>query len=81
MEIRPSGVEINGALVRELRKLAGHTQPMFAELAGISFQYVSAIERGDRKTVSPPVFVRICDALGIEDRRELICTDAAEAAA
>lgn len=81
MEIRPAGVEINGALVRELRKLQGYTQTSLAELAGISIQYVSLIEREDRKTVSPPVFARICDALGIQNRRDLIRDGDARAAA
>lgn len=72
MEIRPAGVEINGALVREQRKLKGHTQTALAELADISVQYLSLIEREDRKTVSPPVFARLCDALEVADRRELV---------
>jgi transcriptional regulator with XRE-family HTH domain len=60
-------VPIDGAKVRELRQNHGHTLKDFAPKAGITFQYLSLIERGDRPTVSPPVFVRICDALGIPE--------------
>lgn len=66
----PAGAEINGPEVRRRRKLAGKTVVELAEGCGITFQYLSMIERGDRPTVSPAVFGRICDALGLtEDRR------------
>lgn len=70
----PAGVAIDGAKVRELRQLAGHSITAFAPKCGVSFQYVSQIERGDRPRVSPEVFVRICDALGIpaDQRRSLM---------
>jgi transcriptional regulator with XRE-family HTH domain len=70
----PAGVAINGTQVRRARKLRGKTIKQFAVTCGISFQYLSQIERGDRKTVSPATFVRICDALGIhaENREELV---------
>ncbi len=68
----PAGVEIDGPAVRQLRKLGGRTLSKLAEDCGLSVAYLSAIERGTRPTVSPPAFVRICDALGIADRRELV---------
>lgn len=68
----PAGVDIDGARVRELRKLLGATVTDFAERCGISFQYLSQIERGDRQRVSAPVFAKICDKLGVEDRRTLL---------
>lgn len=72
-----AGVDIAGRRVRELRKLAGHNLVTFAPKAGITFQYLSQIERGIRRSVSPEVFARICDALGVQDRRELIAGAAA----
>lgn len=68
----PAGVAIDGAQVRELRKLAGKTVTQLAAQLGISIQYLSMIERGDRASVSSPVFARICDGLGVENRRELL---------
>ncbi|MCU1687818.1 MAG: Helix-turn-helix protein [Amycolatopsis sp.] len=77
MATEPPGVHIAGGLLRQSRKLAGYSLVPFADLAGISFQYLSQIERGDRESVSPEVFARICDALGITDRRELLAKAAA----
>lgn len=68
----PAGAEIDGAKVRELRKLSGKTVTVLADTCEITSQYLSMIERGDRPTVSPAVFARICDALGVTDRRQLL---------
>lgn len=74
----PAGAEINGPEVRRRRKLNGQTVTQLAESCGITFQYLSMIERGTRPTVSPAVFGRICDALGIaeDDRGELLMVGA-----
>lgn len=71
--VEPSGVAIDGAGVRHRRKLLGLRVQELAERCGISVGYVSHIERGERRSVSPPVFGRICDALGlaVENRQEL----------
>jgi transcriptional regulator with XRE-family HTH domain len=71
-EPSPAGVEIDGAKLRTLRKLAGHNLIHFAPQCGVSFQFLSQIERGDKLRVSPPTYARICDALGLKDRRELL---------
>lgn len=71
-EPSPAGVEIDGTKLRELRKLTGHTLIDFAPKCGVSFQFLSQIERGDKLRVSPPTYARICDALGLDDRRELL---------
>lgn len=68
MDDNEAAVLINGALVRRLRKLCGDDLVTFAPKVGISHTYLSMIERGDRKRVSPAVFVRICDALGVAKR-------------
>ncbi len=73
-----SSVEIDGARLRELRKLQGDTLKGFAAKCRISFTFLSQIERGDRNA-TPPVFVRICDALGIAEahRSRLVRTKTA----
>lgn len=72
-------VLIDGGELRRRRHLLGETQKSFAVKARVSDAYVSHIEAGRRPTVSPPIFARICDALGLEqDQRELLIrTDAA----
>lgn len=65
-------VAIDRTELRRRRHLLGESQAQFAERAGISAGYISLIESGQRLTVSPPVFARICDALGAADRTELM---------
>ena len=69
---RTAAVVVDRAAIRRQRQLKGLDQAGLAELAGVSPGYVSHIEAGRRPTVSPGVFVRICDALGVEDRTELM---------
>lgn len=73
-----AGVEINGDKLRELRKHRGETLEGFALRCGISFGYLSQIERRHRPRVSPPTFAAICDALGVpaEARSEMVTPEA-----
>jgi transcriptional regulator with XRE-family HTH domain len=68
----PPTLEVDGAKLRQLRMLQGDTLPSFAQKCGLSFQYIGQLETGHRTRVSPPTFAKICDALGIEDRQELL---------
>lgn len=74
----PPGVDINGALLRELRQLSGDTLKAFAPKCGIGFKFLSEVELG-KKRVSPPTFARICDALEIprNQRKSMIKARAA----
>lgn len=45
---------------------------LLARRVGISHTYLSHLERGMRTRVSPAVYGRICDALGITDRTTLM---------
>lgn len=67
-------LSIDGTKLRELRKLMGDDLKGFAARAGITFQYLSQIELGRRRRVSPPTFVRICNALGVTNRREMLAS-------
>jgi transcriptional regulator with XRE-family HTH domain len=65
-------VAINAAELRRRRQMLGDNQAQFARRCNISAPYVSQIESGKRRTVSPGVYVRICDALDVQDRKELL---------
>jgi transcriptional regulator with XRE-family HTH domain len=67
-----SHVTIDGAKLRRHRQLAGKGVTVLAGLAGISQSYLSQIEAGDRPRVSPEVYARLCDALGVTDRTTLM---------
>ena len=60
--------------IKYLRESHGLKQPDIAKIAGVSFQAVSAWERGEK---SPRVVVPLPDALGIARRAEL-CGSAGE---
>ncbi len=68
-----SGVAIDGAAARRRRELKGLSVADLAPLCGITPGYLSLIELGRRRP-SPPVFARICDALGVaeQDREQLV---------
>lgn len=65
-------VKINRERMRRRRQVQGFSQTSLADAAKVHRTYVSLIESGKRPTIGPEVFGRICDALGIEDREELI---------
>lgn len=65
MAVSSASVELDPEILRTLRQDAGLTQVELAELAGIGRKYVSDLETGYRARVSPPTYVRLCDALKI----------------
>lgn len=77
MSTRHASPEIDGARLRELRKRAGLTVTAASKRMGMSISYLSAIERGRRKTVAPATYLRICDAMGVEDRDSLLAEEVA----
>lgn len=72
MPQRHASPRIDGARLRELRQEAGHTVSGLARKIGISPQYLTQIERGQRPTVSPQMFNRIVATIGVTDRNELL---------
>ena len=68
----PAGVEVDGNALRELRKQLGYTITALAPQVPVSIGYLSQIERGWRKTVSPPTFQRLISALGIQEKPDAI---------
>lgn len=74
------GVNLNGRRVRLLRKVRGEEREDFAARIGVSPGYVSHLENGIRKP-SPTIFARICDALEVQDRTDLLLPDGEAGAA
>lgn len=71
---RSAAVRIDREELRKRRQLAGLNQAELAKKAHVSFSYVGHIESGRRPTVSPRVFVQLCDALDVQDRTELMAS-------
>jgi transcriptional regulator with XRE-family HTH domain len=66
-EVYSPHVRIDSAKLQRKRHLLGLTQAALAERAGISPGYLGHLERGIRENVRPPTFVKICDALEIDE--------------
>jgi len=67
-------VAIDRFQLRRLRHQARRTQAQVAEAAGIKADsgYIGHLERGTRTHVSRDMFERLCTALGVQDRPELL---------
>lgn len=65
-------VPINGPALRELRVRTGVSAASLAAELEISRTYLSMLETGVRRRVSPPLFQRIMLALRVQDRRVLL---------
>lgn len=65
-------VRLDPQKLRLMRQLKGFNQAKLAAAAEVSFSYIGHLERGTREAVSPAVYMRICDALDIKDRTELM---------
>lgn len=65
-------VEINGFIIRELRKREGLSVEEIAERAKVTRAYIAKIELGHSERVSPKVFNALLAAFAIDDRRVLL---------
>ncbi|MGH2618599.1 MAG: helix-turn-helix domain-containing protein [Thermomicrobiales bacterium] len=68
----PANVAINGATVRHLRIMSGLGVTALAEELGCTPPYVSRIESGRAKRVSPAMFAKLRSALAVTDPRVLM---------
>jgi transcriptional regulator with XRE-family HTH domain len=73
-------IRIDRRKLRVLRQLSGMNQLQLAQRAGLSFGYVGHLERGTRLRVSPPVLAALCEALGVQNRTELLADEATRSA-
>jgi transcriptional regulator with XRE-family HTH domain len=67
-------IAINGSALREIRKLLGVRTEALADEVGVHYSFVANLESGHRKTVSPPVFKALCNALRLDDVRAIMAT-------
>ena len=67
-----ASVPINGATVRHLRVMNGHGVTGLARELGCTPAYVSRIESGRAKRVSPSMFAKLRTVLAVTDPRVLM---------
>lgn len=68
----PTTVEVHGPAVRFIRISQGIELADLAAGIDVSRPYLSKIELGHSRRVSPTCYVALCRALGIRDRRVLL---------
>lgn len=61
----PRGLPVNGAAIAAIRERTGYSGTEFAELIGIHRAYLSNVEAGHRRSVSPDVAKRIAEGLKV----------------
>lgn len=54
-----------GTQIRRLRAKKGLTQEKFAELSGLSVNFISKLERGQMDNISITNIIKICNAMNI----------------
>lgn len=67
-----TAIAVNGPALRELRIRTGIEVKDFADQVGVSRSYVTKVELGHSRRVSPEVYNKILTVLGIRDRRTLL---------
>lgn len=66
---QPTTFEVDGDAIRKERMQAGLTQAELAQQAGISRRYVSSLETGTRRHMSPKTYTRLRQVLNATDER------------
>lgn len=65
-------ITINPAALRHIRRLTGLGVAQLGVEVGVTASYISNMEAGRRKSVSPAVFAALCRVLRVTDRRALM---------
>lgn len=72
MEATATTIEVHGPALRDIRTRSGIEVAELAEAVGVKRPYITKIELGHSRRVSPRVYNALLDALGIKDRRALM---------
>lgn len=65
-------VEVHGYALRVIREARGRKVADLAEALGVDRSYITHLERGSKRRVSPEFYGGLCRELLIEDHRALL---------
>lgn len=65
-------VEVHGYALRVIREAKGRKVADLAEALGVDRSYITHIENGSKRRVSPEFYASLCAELLIEDHRALL---------
>ena len=69
--IRPA-VEVHGYALRVIREARGRKVADLADSLDVDRSYITHIENGSKRRVSPEFYAALCGQLQIEDQRALL---------
>lgn len=65
-------VEVHGYALRVIREARGRKVADLAESLGVDRSYITHLENGSKRSVSPEFYASLCAQLLIEDQRALL---------
>lgn len=65
-------VEVHGYALRVIRELRGRRVAEFAAALGVDRSYITHLENGSKRRVSPEFYASLCHELQIDDPRALL---------
>lgn len=65
-------VEIHGFALREIRELRGRKVADLANALGVDRSYITHMENGSKRRISPELYNTLCTELLIKDQRVLL---------
>lgn len=65
-------VEVHGYALREIRELRGRKVAELAETLGVDRSYITHLENGSKRRVSPEFYNALCAELLVRDQRVLL---------
>lgn len=65
-------IEVHGFALREIRELRGRTVADLAQALGVDRSYITHLEVGSKRRVSPALYHALCAELFVRDPRALL---------
>lgn len=65
-------IDVHGFALREIRESRGRKVADLAAALDVDRSYITHLENGSKRRVSPEVFAGICNELTVHDRRALL---------
>ncbi len=65
-------IEVHGFALRAIREARGRKVADLAEALGVDRSYITHLENGSKRAVSPELYSRLCAELLLDDQRALL---------
>lgn len=72
--IADRAIEVHGYALRVIREARGRKVADLAQTLGVDRSYITHLENGSKRRVSPEFYYGLCHELQVEDTRALLAT-------